>query len=442
MNVWQEGFVVSMGLGIVIVALWIFLLTKKYVSVFYVSKPKSWVRNIFIFILVLGIRLLFFITEYDIIPLMGMLTVLVFNILFIYLLAEGSKMSILAGATLLSAVDISIDISVFFGLNAILSGARLMDVYFYLLVILIYPSLYFMLGVASKHEEETRRKNRRKFQFTLLFGVVVLRIISIIFINNTPEILFGREISNDMFTVLVLLLLAAILGEGEVSEVSYQKQIRDIEYKALKRYMEDIEQQTLELQKFKHDYRNILMSLEWYILKSGNSELEDYFNARIKQISRSWDDEEMVFECLNRINEKEIRSILRIKIQRMISLNMHVEIEQVDEINSINIDPIVMVRTIGILLDNAMEEVEQLPQGKIKIAFKKEKSGVAFYVSNNFRESHCSLEKIREKSFTTKGEGRGIGLQILEDFSTEHKNFFIETKIADNWFTQIVTISS
>ena len=443
LSIWSGGLEIglSVWMGAVIIALWVFFLTKMYVATFYISKPRNWMKEILIFILILGIRLLFFISEYNIIPIVGILIMLLFNILFVYLLGVGSKMSILAGATLISVVDISLDVLVFFGLNSFLYGRFLVDVYFFVFVIFIYPSLYFLLRLAAKHDEDTIRRNRRKFQFILLFGIIIIRGISIAFMNNTPDILFGREISNDVFFALIVLLIVAILGENEVSKMSYQKQMRDIEYKALKRHMEDVEQQTIELQKFKHDYRNILMSLEWYISKSDNPPLKDYFNTRIKQIPKSWDEEDKIFDVLDRINEKEIRSILRMKIKRMISLNMQVEIEQVDEINSINIDPIVMVRTIGILLDNAMEEVEHLKEGIIKIAFKKEERGVVFYVSNNCRENHCKLEDIKGKPFTTKGEGRGIGLQILEDFSEEYKNFFIETKIVDNWFTQTVTIS-
>ena len=429
------------GLGVGIMSFWVLLILKKFISVFYIDRPTDWMKNVFVFILILVTRLLFFITEYNLIPLLGILALLASNTLIICLLGRGSRMLILAGATLFSAMEISIDVLVFFGLNLVISQNYILDAYFYTYVILVFPLSYLLLRLASKHDEEKLIKNRKKFQYILLFVIIFVRIVANIFIMNTSEILWGREISNDVFIALMILLFVAILGENEVSRMSCQKKIRDIEYNALKRHMEDIEQQTLELQKFKHDYRNILMSLEWHILNSDNPALEDYFNTRIKQIPKSWDEEDMIFEVLDRINDKEIRSILRMKIHRMISLNMQIEIEQIDEINSINIDPIVMVRTIGILLDNAMEEVEELKEGVIKIGFKKERKGVVFYVSNRCRENHCGIEKLGKKTFTTKGEGRGIGLQIIADFSEEYKNYFIETKIVDNWFTQTVTIA-
>ena len=429
------------GLGIGIVSFWIYLLIRRYVTVFYVSKPKSWMRDALIFISLFGVRFLFLLTEHNIIPLLGILLVLVPNTLFIYLLGKGSKMLILAGATLFSAVEVSMDVLVFFGLNLILPEQYILDAYFFVFVILVYPLAYLLLGVGLKHDEEKIRRNRKKLQLIMLFGIVFVRIVANIFIMYTPEILWGREISNDVFIALMILLFVAILGENEVSKMSYQKQIKDIEYNALKRHMEDIEQQTLEIQKFKHDYRNILMSLEWYILKSESHDLIDYFNTRIKQISQSWDQEDCILNALDRINEKEVRSILKMKIQRMLSLEIRVELEQIDEINTINIDPIIMVRTIGIILDNAIEEVEHLEQGVIKIGFIKEENGIVFSVSNNCRENHCSIEDINRKTFTTKGEGRGIGLQILEDFSVMHNNFCVETEIDDNWFTQVVTVT-
>ena len=441
MSVVNTEFLWLDGLSIGAISFWIFLLIKKYVAVFYVSKPKNWMKDVLIFILIFGVRFLFVVTEHNIIPLLGILLILAPNTLFVYLLGKGSKMLILAGATLFSAVEISLDLLVFFGLNLILSEQYILDIYFFIFVILVYPSFYLCLRIAAKHDEEKLRRNRKKLQFSMLFGIIIVRIITNILIINTPEILWGREISNNVFLALMIMLLVAILGENEVSSMFYQKQIRDIEYKALKRHMEDVEQQTLELQKFKHDYRNILMSMEWYILRSENPDLIKYFNTRIKQISQSWDEEDAVFKNIDRINEKEVRSILRMKIQRMLSLNMQVVIKQIDEINSINIDPLVMVRAMGIILDNAIEEVEHLEHGVIKIGFVKEEKGIVFYVSNSCRENHCSIEDITGKAFTTKGEGRGIGLQILSDFSLEYTNFFVETKIVDNWFTQVVTVT-
>ena len=429
------------GLGLGIVSFWIFFLMKKYVTVFYVTKPKSWMKDIVIFILIFGIRFLFFSMEHNILPLLSILIILMSNIWFVYLLGEGSRMLILVGATLFSAIEISLDVLVFFGLNAFLSNYYIIDVYFFIYVIFIYPAAYLLLRWASKHDKEQLRKSRKKFQYTLLFVTIIARILANIIVIYTPDVLWGRAISNDVFLGLILLLFVAILGENEVSKMSHQKQIKEIEYEGLKRHIEDIEKQTLELQKFKHDYRNILMSLEWHILKSKNPDLMNYFNNRIKKISQSWDEEDSIFEIIDRIHEKEVRSILKMKVQRMLSLNIKVEIDQIDEINSINIDPLVMVRAMGIILDNAIEEVEHLENGTIKIGFTEDEKGIVFSVSNNCRENQCSLEDITKKTFTTKGEGRGIGLQILSDFSLNYNNFFVETKIVDNWFTQVVTVT-
>ena len=427
-------------IGVGIISFWIFLLIRKYVSIFYIARPKNWMKEIFIFVLIFGVRLLFFITEHNILPWLGMLIILITNIVFVCLLGKGTSMLILAGATLFSAMEITMDVLVFFGLNLFLSGNGIIDAYFFVFVIFIYPLAYYLLYVASKHDEEQLRRNRKKFQFMLMFGIIFGRIIANIIIYYSPDILWGREISNDLFIALIALLFVAILGENEVSKMFHLKKIKEVEYEALKRHMEDIEQQTSELQKFKHDYRNILMSLEWHILRSECSDLMEYFNTRIKQISQTWDQEDSVYQIVDRINEKAVRSILKMKIQRMLSLNMQVEIERIDEINAINIDPLVMVRAMGIILDNAIEEVQNLEHGAIKIGFMKNEREVVFYVSNNCRENHCSLEDLNKASFTTKGEGRGMGLQILAGFSHKYKNFFVETKIVDNWFTQIVTV--
>jgi two-component system sensor histidine kinase AgrC len=124
----------------------------------------------------------------------------------------------------------------------------------------------------------------------------------------------------------------------------------------------------------------------------------------------------------------------------MISAGIQVKFEAVEEIRILHIDTVIMVRIIGILLDNAFEEVSSLDIRLVNVGLVKDENDVIFYVSNQCKEEHYDAEEMVKKGYTTKGNGRGTGLSNLANFSSKYKNIFIETKCENHRFTQIVTI--
>ena len=92
---------------------------------------------------------------------------------------------------------------------------------------------------------------------------------------------------------------------------------------------------------------------------------------------------------------------------------------------------------LGIILDNAIEELEVLGKGQLTVACYRRKNMIAFVVQNTCRSDIQQLHELTQPGFSTKGTGRGLGLGNLAEFVTAYSDkFSLQTSIQDGHFIQ------
>ena len=123
------------------------------------------------------------------------------------------------------------------------------------------------------------------------------------------------------------------------------------------------------------------------------------------------------------------------------SAGISTTLEAVDEIDDIPINSVALVRMLGIILDNAIEELTVLGKGQFMIACYKFGGGLTSIVQNTCRPDIQKLYTLKQAGFSTKGEGRGLGLSNLTEIVESHSsNITLQTSIADGNFTQRLRI--
>lgn len=76
---------------------------------------------------------------------------------------------------------------------------------------------------------------------------------------------------------------------------------------------------------------------------------------------------------------------------------------------------------IGNLMDNAMDAVEDVPGGRIRLTVTEDLRGFAFVISNNGAPIPEELRgRLFEPGVSTKGEGHGLGLSIVRTTLAEY----------------------
>jgi len=243
--------------------------------------------------------------------------------------------------------------------------------------------------------------------------------------------------------LMVLPFIVAVFVHSKSTKDSFNKMREKEERRNMQNHLRELEQQFTSIRKFKHDYQNILSSMETYISEDNLPGLKQYFFNNVKPTFETVTTGNFVFEALSKIDIPEIKSLLSAKIvmAQNISVDVETSFEAPDQINDVYIDSITLIRMLGIILDNAIEELDALRAGKLAIACFKDKESVVFIVQNTCRNEIPTLQAIKESGFTTKDNHSGLGLHILEELQGTCPNISLTTTIDTDTFTQKLTIS-
>ena len=188
----------------------------------------------------------------------------------------------------------------------------------------------------------------------------------------------------------------------------------------LQEYTTNVENLYNNLRTFKHDYKNILLTLNHYkenILETGL--LVDTKDYKVK---------------LKNLKNIPIKSLVLANIAKAESQNINIDIEVMEPILHFNINTVDLSRLLGIYIDNAIEECEFTKEKKLSIAFILRGLSTVIVIQNSCRDN-IPLFKINEKGFSTKGENRGLGLYNAKKIVDKYENCLVNTNIENNIFT-------
>jgi len=290
---------------------------------------------------------------------------------------------------------------------------------------------------------DINKKTKKLFLTTA--GVVCAVITVGVTIFYSLEYTFIEEdwSLNIAFVITFLyFILFGIIAHTKFVEIKHESKLKEEALSSLQRYMADLEQQQLAIRKFKHDYQNILLPMQGFIKNEQWEDLKKYFSSEVMISSEILEKDEFALAALSKIHVQEVKNLLAAKLIWAQSLNIHTTFEADTDINQISLDPVTLVRMLGIILDNAIEELDRQDNGTLRVGCFKMRNGVTFIVQNTCAPDTPPLHEVLQDGFSTKGVGRGLGLQILTTLSDANENVFLKTSIIENNFTQNLSIEN
>lgn len=75
-----------------------------------------------------------------------------------------------------------------------------------------------------------------------------------------------------------------------------------------------------------------------------------------------------------------------------------------------------------------------------RVAFIESENSVTFIVMNKCADDIPRIHELFQESFSTKGEGRGLGLSTLKEIADKADNVLLDTIIENGFFIQKVEI--
>ena len=304
----------------------------------------------------------------------------------------------------------------------------------------------FLLVKVTGRVRQLINENERLQTLFMIMGIVILASFHII-MTIFRYLEYANWLISENTLVFIFVAFALLLGfsvyVGYINARHERRQAEN-EQKSLLYYTEALERQQIAVQKFKHDYQNILLSMRGYIEEKDLAGLEAYYSSKVEAVSEIITKDQFALQSLYKIKVREIKSILTAKL--MMAQNMDLDIQTTfeanEDIDSIPIDSVVLVRMLGIILDNAIEALTELGGGTLFVGCYKWEAGITFIVQNTCPPDTPPLHALLQPGFSTKGEGRGLGLSNLSEFVNAHPSLTLGTSVQDGVFIQRLFIGN
>ncbi|QEA59105.1 sensor histidine kinase [Leuconostoc koreense] len=293
---------------------------------------------------------------------------------------------------------------------------------------LIAPNLEII-----RKNQHLQKSNRLKFINTLLSISLILYLSTYQF-NNASY----KNVVN-MFFVISLISLLVYLKNTTQNYFNFQlAQQKQQQLDHLTTYTTQIEDLYKSINGFRHDYANLIISLETSIQAGDINQIRCIYEDVLKKSPNVLNHENHTLGSLTKIDIPAIKSILSNKIILALEKGIHIEFEIEQKWSTCHVDIFDYIRMLGILLDNAIEASESCSLAFINIAFITDniKQEHRLIIENSTSQEFIDIGQIFQNGVTSKGANRGIGLNSIQQILSNYEQAHIETEYSNYRFRQ------
>lgn len=310
---------------------------------------------------------------------------------------------------------------------------------------IIEAALSFFMGIISARLYKLNRIIDKKVDRQVHRIVVVMFIImyALTLIFTVMQKLYDHVENLLIFLIIQLIffwILYFSINRREKQRI--HNELVENRLSNLKEYTDHLEQEQRKLRKFKHDYQNMLLSLEENLRSSDSQDAKDYLQT-FKQYSDNYISESglWMFNDFDNVKTPYLKSILINKTSQATEQGIDVHFECRYDVDQIAMEPYDLVRIVGIAYDNAIEAVRNLDKShqKINVMVYRTKGQTEITIANPMQTAE-NLTHLKKEGVTTKKGHSGFGLANIEEISANYSNVLVNYREVKGWFTIQFTI--
>ena len=278
------------------------------------------------------------------------------------------------------------------------------------------------------------------------------------FINNTAAILFLAMLLNfayglaNGFINMPKILFSLFLAFAQAIQFSYlllifritrlkdNLQSKTLESESLATYSSSLEKNMDDIRGIKHDIKNIFITMGSFVERSGDEEMQDFFREKISPFVHDEIAKSDLFGKLSSMGNEHLKAFFRYKIVQAMERGIAVDLETPAgwALADIPVGLTDLMRILGILLDNAIEECLALPQGTITIRLTQNDEMVSFVIKNTV--SLGKKETGIRAGVSSKDENRGKGLLIVRGLLEKYDCATLNSYFKEDNFIQNLVV--
>lgn len=317
--------------------------------------------------------------------------------------------------------------------------AEIIPIYRIPYLIVTYVSVFFVtllirkFRVCIKFFDRFTKKNRIMLYINITLGLFT-------FLGQT---LFLFKYIDNLSVAYTLFTFISLLSYFSISIYSLTKMakliITTLELQTAEEYNKSLSVLYDNIKGFKHDFDNIVSTINGYVQTDDMNGLKKYFIQFQKDCQRTNN-----IATLNPsiINNPGIYSLLNSKYHKADQLGIQINLRFLIDLNDLNIDTYEFSRILGILLDNAIEASAECQDKVINIKFLNDEKNNRHIVtiSNTYTNKDVNTREIFLKGKTGKSNHSGLGLYEVNQYIKKNNHLYLFTSKSDDFFTQRLEI--
>lgn len=313
------------------------------------------------------------------------------------------------------------------------------NIILYLIAIIIAMFISKSISILFIH----KNLDLKKIKINKILYTYIMITALVIYLNVTILGTVIQYLSTQIIVVFVLIfILYCILGIA-FAYIIHQNHIKNLELEMkiqdndrLVGYANLLEKQHDDLRIFKHDYMNILATMGGYIQLKDIDKLDRYFKEKILDGGELFKEDENL-KLIKKVQSIPVRGMLYAKLLRAQKAEVDLQLNILEDIPLFEMNEIDICKIIGILIDNAIEATSDSQERKLLITLGCERDDINICISNSFSGDIKNVNLLYNKGYSTKGEGRGLGLHTVKALlDSQYKQTKLITNIHGSMFTQ------
>ena len=314
-----------------------------------------------------------------------------------------------------------------------------------LIELLVFPlHLLIVKSLRLDFNEIKEGFKRHYFKYLLLlinismFVYMLLVSILVIYRDKLADADIWRGHINNFYIVLffvILLYLNAVSKEKLEKEIIDQK---DTQLNELSIYSHQVESLYEEIRSFRHDYINILTSLKLGIDNQDIEAIKTVYNGVLRDSGTQFYDSKFDIAKLSNIKNDAIKSILSAKLLEAQNRGISISVEIEEPVSNFRIELLDFITVLSVLCDNAIEATIEAISPRMTVAFMNNDDSLVLIVENSIKSEKVDVNHIFDRGYSSKGEGRGLGLHNVNSVLEKYPKSTITTRSANHLFSQTI----
>ncbi len=240
----------------------------------------------------------------------------------------------------------------------------------------------------------------------------------------------SEKIQTDMYLVIIIFIVVvgSVIFRGKELEEKTEKQ--QMRINMLNKFNEQYNLLVETSRKKQHEFNNHINTLRGMSVVSDEQYKENQ-RMYIDTLSKN----NRTIKILNYVEQPVLAGFLYKKVEEIMEKGINITIDLSVPANELCIDVIDCIEIIGILLDNAVEALqnnEEINDIILQLLVLNGRINISVKNTSRFYDND-EISKFFIKDYSTKGEGRGLGLSKIKDLQRKYGfDIFVEMQEIHN----------